>query len=191
MTDLTHDESSQRPGTIEQIRDLIFGPQKRLIDERLDRLASELQRVRDEAQRDTLQLRESLQTDASSNKQTMELRVQQLSGKLFEETSRLLQGAEQYERKLTADVAGASRAMSEAIASLRQEMADMQTAHQSEFHQLRERITADVEAKAAALRDDKVSRLAMADLLQELAMKLKGVDVLAELGEAVRTNSGD
>ena len=60
---------------------------------------------------------------------------------------------------------------------------------EADIRSLYDTLSAELHARVEALRIDKVSAEALAEHLQELAMKLKGVQVLQELHKAARHTS--
>jgi len=158
------------PDHIEQIRDILLGPQKRDYDQRFEKLRAELNRYKEDTHSAARELQETLRADMLARQKGLEQEIQQLTGRLQEESSALQKRLEQSQ------------------AALRQEVADARAKLQAEARSLREHLAREIESQVAALRESTISRDAMAELLHELAMKVKGTGVLEELTKAV---SGD
>ena len=157
------DNGSQRsPDHIEQIRDIILGPQKRQYDQRFEQMATDLHKHQAEARAHTDERCDALQ-------------------KRFEEK---LAGA-------TADLTARLQKLSDANAGLQQELHAAETKLHSAVRAVREQVSTELNTHVSALRDTKVSKETMAELLQELALKLKEVEVFEELKKAVRKEPGE
>jgi predicted RNase H-like nuclease (RuvC/YqgF family) len=154
--------SQHAPDHIEQIRDIILGPQKRQYDQRFEQMAADLRKYEGDARAHTDDRCDALQ-------------------KRFEE--RL--------GSATADLTARLQRLTEANTMLQQELHEAETKLHSAVRTLREQLSAELNTHVSTLRDSKVSRESMADLLQEMAMKLKGVEVMEELTKAVRKKAGE
>ncbi len=164
MSKTPDDGSSKDPGNIEQIREIILGPQKRDYDQRIARIIADLNRSREETNSKVEDLGGSLRTDIAARHKSLEDEINKIVREFHEVTSNLQKRIEETNREL-----------SETKAKL-----------QSESRLLKEQLSAELEAQVSALRDSKISREAMAEMLQEVAMKLKGIEVLEELTHAAR-----
>ena len=180
MAKSTDHPPQQAPDHIEQIRDIIFGPQKREYDRHFELIAAELHKFHEQARKHTDERCDAL-----------EQAVQDLSAALRKEASDLQKSFEGKMTNTSADLSLKLQKANEAIASLQKELAETRTKLQSEIRVHKEQLTAQLDAHVTALKDSKVSRDAMADLLQQMAMNLKGVQVLEELQRAVRGKPGD
>ncbi len=147
---------------IEQIRDIIFGPQKRQYDQRFERLTADLRKHQEEARAHTDERFETLQKRSDGN----------LANAVTEFTAKL-------------------QKLSDLNTALQRELTETKSKVQADIRSVREQLSSELDAQVAALREGKVSREDMAELLQAMAMKLKGVEVLEELRRAARKKSGE
>lgn len=150
MAKLPDDGSSKIPDHIEQIREIIFGAQKRDYDQRFAKIIADLDRYKEDTRTKAEEMEGSLKADIEARHRSLEQEIHQLAQKIQEE------------------------------------LADTKSKLRSEARVLREQLSSEIESQVSALRDSNVSREAMAELLQELAMKLKGIEVLEELTKAAR-----
>ena len=139
---------------IEQIRDIIFGPQKREYDQRLEKLNAEIRLLK-------------------------------------EELARLSKETIKGETKVLGEIEARSKVLTESIASLRAEQGDARKTLQAELQAQKETLATNLEEQVTALRAEKVSRDTLAELLQAMALQLKGTTVRQELERAVRKNSAE
>ena len=76
-----------------------------------------------------------------------------------------------------------------ANSALRQELAGTKTKLQSEVLQVKEHFAGELEKQVSLLKDSNVSRETLAELLQEMAVKLRRVELLEELTNVVGRKS--
>lgn len=84
-----------------------------------------------------------------------------------------------------------AQALNDALAALQRELTEARTKLQSELRLLQEHTAAELDSQVKALRDDKVSRDAIADLFQTAAMRLRGVEMIEDLRKAAKTKTGE
>jgi hypothetical protein len=161
------DASRNDPNNIDQIRDIILGPQKRQTDQRFEQLTADLRRSQEESRTASREIRENLS----------------------QEVARLQKLLDQTQTALRAETSAKIQQFEAALASARDELAATRAKHQSEIHLLKEEFSKELEHHVTDLRESNVSRETMADLLQELAVKLKRVEFLEELTNAVGRKS--
>ena len=163
------DDASQNPhDNIDQIRDILLGPQKRQNDQRFDQITSDLQKAREEAKTSAKDLREGI----------------------GQESAKLQQLLEQAQAAIRSELEVKVKNLEAANAALQQDVSGTKAKLQSEIAQVREQLSAELEKNVAALRDSNVSRETMAELLQEMAVRLRKVEFFEELTNAVSRKSG-
>jgi hypothetical protein len=158
--------SNQSPDHIDQIRDIIFGPQKREYDQRFDMILAELRRLEKESREQAEEMRGSLESRITAGLGSLEKEIRQIASKLQLEASTLRNEIGQSEKKSESAVA------------------DARSNFKSELRLTAERLSQELEAGASAARERDVSKEGLAEILEELAMKLKGIDLLGELKKA-------
>ncbi len=148
----TPDDGSLKDGDhINQIRDILLGPQKRDYDQKFDRAFADLRSAKEESQARSEELEASLKSEIAALQRVVDQQARQLSTTLSEQTAKL----------------------------------------HTEIRSVKEQLSKDLETHVAALSDGKVSREIMAELLQELALKLKGVGIVESLHKTARKAQGD
>lgn len=176
---------------IDQIRDIIFGPQKREYDERFEQVMAELQRSRNESSARADELREKLEEKITAGLNTLDQAIRQLSAKLQSENANLQKQIGKQEDKLNADITALTQRVDKDNAAVRQDIVDTRSKIQTEVRNTKEELSKNLDTQSSALRETKVSRDVMAEMLQEIAMKLRGVEVLEELKKAARKKPGE
>jgi|WetSurMetagenome_2_1015567.scaffolds.fasta_scaffold150069_2 hypothetical protein len=168
MAKSTTDDIQRSPDHIDQIRDIIMGPQKREMDQRHDRLAADLRR---------------LQEDTGT-------RVEELRALITAESGRLLKTMQQNHEKLEGALAAKARELASVQEDHRQELAAVKAKLQADLRATRDQLAGELEKNITALRDSSVARESLAEFFQELALKLRKDDVLEEFRNAVRSGEG-
>jgi hypothetical protein len=168
MAKSTTDDVQRSPDHIDQIRDIIMGPQKREMDQRHDRLSADLHRHEE---------------DTSA-------RVEELRAMITAESGRLLKTMQQNREEMEAALAAKARELASVQEDHRQELAAAKTKFQTDLRTTRDQLAGELEKNISALRDSSVSRESLAEFFQELALKLRKDDVLEEFRNAVRSGEG-
>ncbi|MBP1655688.1 MAG: hypothetical protein H6Q31_289 [Bacteroidetes bacterium] len=168
MAKTPDDTSASNPDNIDQIRDILLGPQKRQTEQRFEQLTADLRRYQEEARSSAKDLREGL----------------------GQEATKLHQLIDQAQSALRAELSAKVQQLEDANSALRQELAGTKSKLQSEVLQVKEHFAGELEKQISLLRDSDVSRETLAELLQEMAVKLRRVELLEELTNVVGRKSG-
>jgi hypothetical protein len=163
------------PDYIEQIRDIIVGPQKREYDQHFERVAGDLRKFQEQAAK---------HTDERCG--ALDHAFHEFSAKLRKEAADLQHSFEAKMSSASTDFSSKLQSANESIASLQRELSETRAKLQSEIRMQKEQLITEMESHVSMLRESKVSKDAMAELLQQLAMNLKGVQVLETLQRVVR-----
>ena len=162
------------PGNLERTREILFGPNLRDIDKRFVRLEERLTREIGEAREEFRRRLEQFETHFKSE-------VESLNGHVAserEERSRLLK--QSIADRTTADSALEEK-LSQLLESSGRATRDL-TTHTREQHRMLaeelqhkfDTLTSHLARESTALREDKTDRHALADMLGEIAMRLRG-----------------
>ncbi len=172
MGKTTNDGSLKDANQITQIRDILLGPQKREYDEKFERSFVELKNAREELRTRSDELEDSFKAEIAALQHTFEQQIKRLSAMAEEQAAKLQQLVADTEEKIRADH--------------KRDLDGTRTKLQSEMRSMKEQLTEELESHVAALSNVKVSRDAMAELLQEVVLKLKGVEIVEELQKAAQ-----
>jgi SMC interacting uncharacterized protein involved in chromosome segregation len=191
MTDIGKEEMKDRLGNIDQIRHLLFGNKikeyEQLFesnDRRLDRLESELANFQSEMRDRLTQLQESLSSEIRSGLDSLEKKLKYLSLTTHEETSKLQQAIESTNKKLTQGVEALDKKVNYQANFLRNEVTQTREKLEGEFQILKQQFFAEMEKGMTDLKEGKVSRRDLAEVLFELCLKIKGTEFVPNLKEA-------
>ncbi|OKH20338.1 hypothetical protein NIES593_19115 [Hydrococcus rivularis NIES-593] len=195
MSDIAKEQMRDRLGNIDQIRNLLFGKQIeeyeqrfKSCDRRLDRLESELASFQSEMRDRLTQLQESLSSEIRSGLDSLEKKLKYLSLTTHEETSKLQQAVNLTNQKLSQGVESLDRKVNHQANFLKNEMTQTREKLEGEFQSLKTQIFAELEKGMSELKDSKVSRVDLAEVLFELCLKIKGAEFIPNLKEAAENH---
>ncbi len=159
-------------GSVDKIRDILFGSQMRDYDKRFarleERLLKESAEVREETRRRFEALENYIRTEFGSLSERVKNdahRRDELNEAL---TLHLQETAKSIERKLWQ----LDEQTAQAQRDLRQQLLNQSKELSDEIRRKSEELTADLAREAGELRHDKTDRAALADLFTELALRL-------------------
>ena len=164
------------PESLDQVRDILFGGQMKMVDARLHALETRLQQehvaLRAEFTREVSDLDASLKHGITQfNERLAEERAKRVEGlkALSADMKELVKNLEQRHQSL-------EEAASQADADLRDQLLRQSAAQASELARTAERLTRQLEDAAAALGAEKLDTSRLASGLTELVNRLTGVD---------------
>lgn len=195
MSDIAKEQMRDRLGNIDQIRNLLFGKQIeeyeqrfKSCDRRLDKLESELASFQSEMRDRLTQLQESLSSEIRSGLDSLEKKLKYLSLTTHEETSKLQQAVNLTNQKLSQGVESLDRKVNHQANFLKNEMTQTREKLEGEFQSLKTQIFAELEKGTSELKDSKVSRVDLAEVLFELCLKIQGTEFVPNLKEAAENH---
>ncbi|MCX6030800.1 MAG: hypothetical protein NT169_16080 [Chloroflexi bacterium] len=152
----------ENPREVDHIRDIIFGPQMRDYDQRLEAILRDLARL----QRELDQANEQLAAQTAAQGKSLQALRQELRQADSDQRSELKTELEH----LAAQVTETDGAQSQNLKALRQELRNADTDLREELRQ-----------KAQRLTDEKVDRSTLGELFIELGNHIKGGGSLADM----------
>lgn len=187
-----HPENGSRPAPdhIEQIRDIILGPQIREYDDRFKRVATDIGKCRQETQAQIEERAEALGSEIAAHRRAFDAELHELGSKLRQESSDVQKQLERAIAGVADDFSLRLKKAAEASEALRSELTDTKAKLQSEIRAAGEKLSKELEAHVAALREGKISKETLAEMLEELALRLKGSEVFEELSKAAQKKIG-
>lgn len=184
MGEITRDEIRERLGNIDQIRDIIFGAHLREYNSRLDKAESDISLIQQEV-RDRIQdLKTGLTTEIRSAVESIDKRLKSISTSAQDESADLRQQLDRLNRKFSNSIESLDEIVESQRISLREELAQTRDSLQSDSRELRSLVLEELDRHFSILKEDKISKDDMAELLFELGMRLKGSEFVPELREA-------
>jgi uncharacterized phage infection (PIP) family protein YhgE len=188
MADITKEEIRERLGNIDQIRDIIFGSQIRELDTRFNKIESDLSNLQQDMQHRLDQVKTVLITEMRASNDSLEKKLKSLALTSQEEGADVRQQIDRLNRKFSANVEALDESIDKQTTSLRDDLSQTRDKLQEEVRVLKNQVFDELERRFSLLREVKVSRDDMAELLFELGMRLKGNEFVPQLKEAADSN---
>jgi hypothetical protein len=184
MGEITRDEIRERLGNIDQIRDIIFGAHLREYNSRLDKAESDISAMQQDMRDRLSDLKVVLASELRAAVESIDKRLKTISASTQEETADLRQQFDRINRKFTNSIETLDEAVEAQRVALRDELAQTRDNLQNDTRELRSLVLEELDRSFSILREDKISKDDMAELLFELGMRLKGSEFVPELREA-------
>lgn len=184
MADITKEEMRERLGNIDQIRDIIFGPQLREYDNRFDKLESDISLLQQEMRDRIDQVRTVISTEIRSAVDVLDKKIKTLNVTSQEEMTDLRQQIDRVNKKFSNTIEALDQTVDNQTHALRDEILQAKAKLQEDVRSLRGQVYEEVERRFGLLREDKISRHDMAEFLFEVGMRLKGNEFVPQLREA-------
>ncbi|MFB2921474.1 MULTISPECIES: hypothetical protein [Aerosakkonema] len=189
MAEITKEEMRERLGNIDQIRDIIFGPQLREYNNRFDKIESDISLVQQEMRDRIDQVRTVLSTELRAAVDGLEKKVKSLNLTSQEEINDLRQQLDRVNKKFSNSIEALDQTVDNQTSSLREELSQARSKLQEDVRSLRAQVFDELERRISVMRDVKVSRDDMAEILFELGMRLKGNEFVPQLKEVADTEN--
>jgi uncharacterized protein (UPF0335 family) len=184
MGEITRDEIRERLGNIDQIRDIIFGAHLREFTSRLDKSEADVAAIQQEVSDRLSELKSVLALELRAAVESIDKRLKTISATPQEEAADLRQQFDRINRKFTNSIETLDETVEAQRVALRDELAQTRDSLQSDTRELRSLVLEELDRHFSILREDKLSKDDMAELLFELGMRLKGSEFVPELREA-------
>ena len=181
MAEITKEEMRERLGNIDQIRDIIFGAQLREYDNRFDKIDSELSMMQQDMQTRLEQIKTVLSGEMRAAVDSFEKKIKSITLNTQEESADLRQQIDRVNRKFSSSIEALDEAIDNQTSSLRDELSQTRDRLSEESRTLKTQVFEELDRRFSMLRDVKVSRDDMAEILFELGMRLKGTEFVPEL----------
>jgi len=181
MAEITKEEMRERLGNIDQIRDIIFGAQLREYDNRFDKIDSDLSMMQQDMQGRIEQVKTVLSGEMRTAIDSFEKKIKSITLNTQEESADLRQQIDRINRKFSSSIEALDEAIDNQTSSLRDELSQTRDRLSEETRTLKTQVFEELDRRFSMLRDVKVSRDDMAEILFELGMRLKGTEFVPEL----------
>lgn len=181
MAELSKEEMRERLGNIDQIRDIIFGAQLREYDNRFDKIDSDISMLQQDMQVRIEQIRTVLSAELRAAVDSFEKKAKSISLNTQEESADLRQQIDRINRKFSSSIEALDEAIDNQTGSLRDEFSKTRDQLSEETRTLKTQVFEELDRRFSLLREIKVSRDDMAEILFELGMRLKGTEFVPEL----------
>lgn len=188
MGEITKEEMRERLGNIDQIRDIIFGAHLREYDSRFDKIESELSMLQQEMRDRLDEIKNFLSTELRSTSDSVEKKIKSLNVTVQDENSELRQNIGHVNKKFSKSIESLNETVDTQTNSIREELSQSRDKLQEDLRTLRANIFEDLDRRFSLLKDVKVSKDDMAEILFELGMRLKRIEFAPALKEAADTD---
>ena len=156
-----------------QIRDIIFGEQKREFDDRIARLEKALDKRTSELEGELREINARISKSLEEAVLEVGKRIDSASAGSRKDHSTLRAHVEQVQGELGKRLELLTTENASSAAALRAEISALKKSAHGALDEARQALKSDLDSQATLLRNDKVSGEALADLLQELADRLR------------------
>lgn len=187
MNELTRDEMRERLGNIDQIREIIVGSQIRDYNHRFEQIEANLILLQKEFRDRIEEVKNLSGTEMRGAVEALEKKIKSVSLNTQEDLTDVRQQLERTKAKISHTIESLDESLDKQTKSIREQIMEMQQTHQETIHNLRERVFEEVERRFSNLKEGKVARDDMAEILFEIGMRLKGTEFAPELREAAET----
>ncbi|WP_239121416.1 MULTISPECIES: hypothetical protein [Spirulina sp. CCY15215] len=187
MAELNKKEMRDRLGNVEQIREILFGTQLRGYEQQFDRMEAEFVALQREVRDRLDQMQSSLSSEMKTMADSLEKKLKYLSLTTHEETTKLWQKIDQTNQKQSGTLEALNKNFNSKTSALKEELTQTREHFQSDSQTLKTKIFAELEKCFSNLKESKVSRTDLAEVLFELCIKVKGTEFVPDLKEAMES----
>jgi len=176
---------------IEQIRDIIFGTQRREYDALFKKIDSDLSLLRESFQKQILEIRETFASELATSVRALEKKLTFLNSAVHEESAAFKKQLDLLDSKFDTRITTTAQETVDSITMIQKDLTEGRAQFQQEVRSLKELVLRELETKMGNLEEKKVSKEALAEVFFEVGMKVKDVDIAAGLQQAAKTKKGN
>ena len=168
------DQALEQPESLDQVRDILFGGQMRMVDARLrgleERIALEQDALRNDLSRKIAELEEASKKDFAAQSERLSAERAKRADDLKALSADLKEALKNLERRHLKF----EEATAQADAEVRDQLMKQSAAFTAELAHTADRLTGELDRAATSLRADKVDTSTLASTLTEMAARLTG-----------------
>lgn len=168
------DPALEQPESLDQVRDILFGGQMRMVDTRLrgleERMTLEQTTLRNDLSRKIAELEDASKKEFAAHAERLSAERAKRADDLKALSAELKESLKSLERRHLKF----EEATSQADAEVRDQLMKQSAAFSAELSHTAERLTSELDRAAASLRADKVDTTTLAGTLTEMAARLTG-----------------
>jgi uncharacterized phage infection (PIP) family protein YhgE len=168
-----NDGGMDEAGKVDRIRDILFGPQMRDYDGRFQRLEENLAREANEIRADTQKRLEALERFIKGEVDSINSRAAAEHGERCNANDKLGRDLAETSRNLDTKVSNLSEQTAKNLGELRELLLEQSKALSAEIKEKYDQMNAGLEHEAAQIRSAMTGREALAEMLSEVALRLK------------------
>ncbi len=196
MADITREEMRDRLGNIEQIRDLLFGNTIREYEKRfqqceqnIDKLTRDFSLFETETRDHLDQLQDSLTTEIRSMVSSLDKKLKYSSMTTQEQINQLEKELDSTAKNNSRSIESFNQNITGQTDLLRNDLAQSKDKLEKAMESLREELFEMIQNELVNLKDNKVSRTDLSDILFELCVKIKGDEFVTDFPENTEQNN--
>jgi DNA anti-recombination protein RmuC len=191
MSEVSKEEIRERMGNVELIRDIIFGSKLQEYDNRLDKLESHLSLLEKEMRDRTLAVKTECLTELRASVDSLEEKIKSLSLTSQKDNADIRQLIDRTYKSFSSRLESIDKTVVSQSSSIRKELSETREKLQEDTQSLKAQIFDELEKRFSMLKDAKLSRNDMADILFELGLRIKKAEFTPELKDATNSNGSD
>lgn len=172
--EITKEDMRDRLGNLDQIRDLLFGDLMRQYNGRFGKLETEMAEWQRDIQAQIQEVQRGLTAEMRAMADAIEKKLQYLSAAADEEMADIRQQLETSDRKFSSGLAATDKAFKSQQNQLREELLQTRSNLEAELQDLKDRLYAEIEKNFSQLKEGKISKEELSEVLFELCMRVKG-----------------
>lgn len=181
MNEMTKEEMRDRLGNIDQIRDILFGSQLRESNSRFDQIDAEVSRRYQSLQDQINDVQKSLSLDLQTAVDSLEKKIRSINFSTQKETTELRQLTDRINKNLSSSIDNLSQNVEIQTNSLRTELLQSKEKSETDMRSLKSYILEELDKRLSLVKDAKVSKDDMAEILFEIGLRLRETEVLSEM----------
>ncbi|NEQ72563.1 MAG: hypothetical protein F6K23_05455 [Okeania sp. SIO2C9] len=187
MAELSKEEMRERLGNIDKIRDIILGSKLREYENRFEKLESELSLAKQETKNQIEQVKSAFSTELQATVDSIDKKISNINLNIQNTQEDVVETKQQIER-VNRKIITTQEALNEIIdhqtTSLREDLSQTREKLQNDVSYLKTQIFEELEKRFSLLKDVKVSRDDLAEIMFEVGMRMKKTEFVIELKEA-------
>lgn len=191
MSKKTNGEIQKPPEHIEQIRDIIFGSQKREYDKLFRKIDADLSTLHEELRKRIEEMTKTFSSKLGAAVQSLEKKINLVGITSQEDAKYIKEQIELKDKKFANSLSTAAQETADSVSALHAELTETRGKFQEEVRNLKEQMLRELETQVEILQSNKVSKEIMAETLFELGTKIKDVEMGSGVQKAIRTRVKD
>jgi len=178
--------STNQLGNMEQIRELMFGPQVRMFEEELNKMNNTLQTMDEKLSDKINKLETKLISEHEASATIIEQKIKTLSSTMQEESIDTKEQLVKYEKKVNQSLEDVQEVFETQLSLLKNEHAQSKVVASNELESLKSSISTLLNEQIENVKNVKVSKDDLSAMLLDFAMKINGSSIEENLNDIVQ-----
>jgi DNA repair exonuclease SbcCD ATPase subunit len=173
---------SKAGNNVDQIRELIFGPQMKELEGRFEALEEEIREQEQRLQKHFSELFDKLNRETQRSLEVLDQKIDDLAEASRKYRTKLKELIDVTDENLQTQIRNLKNEINNKLKVSRENLEDEDRKLRKDLESVKERLESTLRKEIGAIDHDKVSRNAMAEMLLDVAMKLQGSDLQTLMG---------